>query len=191
MVYDGNQLSTAARWLRHLVVPALVLGLAVSPGLAAGKGPGYVDPDTFIKIAGDDAVLVQVSIGQALLRMITRSSPDMERIAGGLESIEAVVLDVSRRGVAESAGKALRDTESRLRKNGWERIVLVRDEDGEVRILVLPKDDKVEGLVVLIIENSDNTMVFANIAGTVDLAAIEEIGEAFEIPGLEDIEIDE
>jgi hypothetical protein len=124
-----------------------------------------------------------------MLGILTRN-PDLKEIAGGLKSIEAVVLDLGARGVADRAREALRETESRLLKEGWERIVLVRDEDGVVRILVLPQDDKIQGLVVLILDHDDNTMIFANMAGTVDLAAIEDLGEAFGVPGLEDIDTD-
>jgi len=190
MVYEQTQRAAPRPWARWLIALALVAGLVSAPAVAAGKSRGYVDPDTFIRIAGDDAVLVQVSVSKAMLNLVTRN-PELKAIAGGLESIEAVVLDLSRRGVAESARKALLDTERRLRDQGWERIVLVRDEEGEVRILVLPEEESIQGLVVLVMDSDDGTMVFANIAGQVDLAAIEQLGEAFEIPGLDDLELDD
>lgn len=190
MVYEQTHRVTIRPWARRFAALALAVGLVSAPAMAAGKGRGYVDPNTFIKIAGDDAVQVQVSVGKAMLNLVTRN-PELKAIAGGLESIEAVVLDLSGRGVTEAVRQALLDTESRLRDKGWERIVLVRDGDGEVRILVLPDDEKIEGLVVLVMDSGDKTMVFANMAGSVDLAAIEELGEAFEIPGLEDLELDD
>ena len=174
-----------------VAVLALLIGLAVSPVLAEGKGPGYVDPSTFIRIAGDDRVLVQISISEALLRMITRSDPDLKRIAGGLKSIEAVVLDLSRQGASKDAQAALLETEKGMLREGWERLVLVREEDGEVRILILPDDDMIQGLVVMIVDRGDETMIFANIAGRVDLASLAEVGEAFDIPGLEDLEMED
>jgi hypothetical protein len=45
----------------------------------------------------------------------------------------------------------------------------------------------IQGLVVLIMDHGDGTMVFANIAGRVDLASLAEVGEAFGVPGLEEI----
>ena len=183
MMYDNKNRPAAAL--------VLLIGLALSPVLAADKGPGYVDPDTFIRIAGDDRVLVQVSISEALLRMITRSDPDLKRVAGGLKSIEAVVLDLSRNGAAEDAHAALLDTENRMLRDGWERLVLVREDDGEVRILILPQDDKIQGLTVLIVNRGDGTMIFANIAGSVDLASLEELGDVFDIPGLDEIDVEE
>jgi hypothetical protein len=190
MVYEQIQRTATRRWARWLTALTLAAGLVSVPAVAADKGRGYVDPNTFIRIAGDDAIQIQVSVSKAMLNLVTRN-PELKAIAGGLESIEAVVLDLSRRGVAESARKAMLDTESRLRGKGWERIVLVRDGEGEVRILVLPDDDSIQGLVVMIMDSDDGTMVFANIAGEIDLAAIEDLGEAFEIPGLEDLELDE
>jgi hypothetical protein len=191
MMYDNDRLSKTGRWLHRLAGVVLALAVASSPLLAAGKGPGYVDPTTFIRIAGDDAVQVQVSISEAMLRIVTGSSPELKEIAGGLKSIEAVVLDLSGRGVAENVREALLDAESNLRKKGWERLVLVRDEDGEVRVLVLPAGDRINGLVVLVLDPSDGTMVFANIAGSIDLAKLAEIGESFGVPGLEDVDPDD
>jgi hypothetical protein len=190
-MHDKTHRPAVVRRLVPLTVLALLAAFAAFPALAAGKGPGYVDPDTFIRIAGDDRVLVQISISEALLGMITRSDPDLEELAGGLKSIEAVVLDLSRPGAAVDASDALLDTEKRLLRDGWERMVLVREEGGEVRILILPSDDKIQGLVVLIMDRGDGTMVFANIAGSIDLARLAEVGEGFGIPGLEDIEVED
>jgi hypothetical protein len=43
----------------------------------------------------------------------------------------------------------------------------------------------------MIIDMEEGELVFANIAGTLDLAAIEAIGGGLGIPGLEDLEIGE
>jgi hypothetical protein len=191
MMYDNDRYSTVGRWLLRLVGVVLACAVASTPLLAAGKGPGYVDPNTFVRIAGDDAVQVQVSISEAMLRIVTNSSPELKEIAGGIKAIEAVVLDLSGRGVAEDIRQALLDTESDLRKKGWERMVIVRDEDGEVRVLVLPDGDRINGLIVLVFDPGDRTMVFANIAGSIDLAKLADIAEGIGIPGLEDVDLDD
>jgi hypothetical protein len=126
-----------------------------------------------------------------MLRIVTNSSPELKEIAGGIKAIEAVVLDLSGRGVAEDIRQALLDTESDLRKKGWERLVLVRDEDGEVRVLVLPAGDRINGLIVLVLDPGDSTMVFANIAGSIDLAKLADITEGIGIPGLEEVDLDD
>lgn len=181
----------AVRGLRALA-PLIVLVLAVAPALAASKSAGYVDPQTFIDIAGgDENVAVQVTIGSWLIKPIIEADPDLKALAGGLESIEVVILDLSRQGSAARAKDVLRETESRLRKQGWERLVLVREEDAEVHVVVLGGEDRVEGLVAMVIDMGDNTLVFANIAGTIDLAALQRISETWDIPGLDEIDFDE
>jgi hypothetical protein len=42
----------------------------------------------------------------------------------------------------------------------------------------------------MVIDMEEGEMVFANIAGKLDLAAIQSIGDSLEIPGLEDLDIE-
>ncbi len=175
-----------------VVIALLVCALAAAPAAtsADGGGPGYVDSSPFKEIAGEDAVTVEINISGALLKTIGRADPDLYELIGGLESIHAVVLDLGSSGATERARKTILDVEKRLQKQGWERIALVREEDGEVRILVLADGEAIQGLAVMIIDMDEGEMIFANIAGELDLAAIQSIGDSLEIPGLDDLELD-
>jgi hypothetical protein len=169
----------------------LVVGLALAPGAAAQRGPGYVSSQSFIDIAGDDGVNVQVSIPPSLIKMVVGGDPELKRLLGGLESVEAVILDLDRRGVADRARTALKETESRLLKRGWERLVLVREDETDLRVLILNDETAVQGLVVMIVDSDEGQMVFANIAGAIDLSALEEIGDTFGVPHLGDIDLED
>jgi hypothetical protein len=169
----------------------LVVGLALAPGAAAQRGPGFIGTQSFIDIAGDDGVTLQISIGPSLLKMIPRSDPELQRLLGGLQSVEMVILDLNRRGVADRARTALRDTESRLLKRGWERLVLVREDETDLRVLILNDETSIQGLVLMVIDTDEGQMIFANIAGELDLSALEEIGDAVGVPHLGDIEIED
>jgi hypothetical protein len=174
------------------VIALLVCALAAAPATAAdGHGPGYVDGKAFKEIAGEDAVTVEINLSGALLQTIARANEDLYELIGGLESIHAIVLDLGGSGATERARKTILDIEKRLQKRAWERIALVREEDGEVRILVLADGEAIQGLAVMVIDMEEGEMVFANIAGELDLAAIQSIGESLEIPGLDDLDIDE
>jgi hypothetical protein len=86
-------------------------------------------------------------------------------------------------------------TERRLTSKGWERIARIQDEGAQIKILVLLNEDEetISGLIVMVLDADDDepVLVFANVAGVIDLAALEELGEAFDVPGLEDIELDD
>lgn len=191
MVYESVKLPMWNRRAGRLLGLLLVVGLALAPGAAAQRGPGYVGSQSFIDIAGDDGVTVQVSVGSSLIGLITGADPELKRLLGGLTSVEAVILDLSRRGVADRARTALRETESRLLKRGWERLVLVREDETDLRVMILNDETAIQGLVVMIVDTDEGQMVFANIAGNLDLSALEEIGDTFGVPHLGDIEIED
>ena len=118
------------------------------------------------------------------------------QLVTGLQSIQAVILDLSAGGDAEKLDDGLVDrarhlasaTDKSLRGKGWERIARVRDDGADIKVLVLNDDEVISGLVVMILDRDEGQLVFANICGTLDLAAIQAIGEGFDIPGLEQIE---
>jgi len=174
-----------------LLAAVLAVALGLAPGAAAQRGPGYVGAQSFIDIAGDDGVTVQVSVGRSLINMFANSDPEMKKLLGGLESVEMVILDLSRRGVGDRARAALRDTESRLLRQGWERLVLVREDETDLRVLVLNDETAIQGLIVMIIDTDEGQMVFINIAGNLDLSSLEEIGDTFGVPQLGDIKIED
>ena len=57
-------------------------------------------------------------------------------------------------------------------------------------MLVLSDGEVIQGLTVMVIDMEEGELVFANIAGTLDLAAIQEIGDGLGIPGIEDLDIE-
>jgi hypothetical protein len=168
--------------------PAAVV-LALASSLApAGDDRGLVDGSEFIRLAGDDAVTVEVSIKGALLKALTSADPELAKVAGGLESIHAVILDVERGDVAQRVVDRMRKVEEQLLSEGWERLARVKDEDSEVKVLVLNDEEAIHGLVVMVAD--DEELVFANISGILDLAAISAIGAGLDIPGLDDLKLE-
>jgi hypothetical protein len=182
-------------------VPAtlgLVCLLLGSPVLGESKkappGPGFVDGTELIDIVGDDAVVVEVSLGKSLLRMMTGSDPDLKEQLGGLESIYALIVDLSDSQIAGRAREEVRAIERRLVDDGWERIARIKDTDAEIKVLVLMHDEEmIEGLVVMVfsVEDDEPVLVFANIAGVIDMKALEDLGEELDLPGLDELDFDD
>ena len=168
----------------------LLLALFASPAVAQKTSlerlPGYVDGAAFLDLVGDDAVTVEVSIHGSLLKALLGVDPDLKAMAGGLESIHAVILEVEDQDTAAKIKDLMRQIESKLMSKGWQRMFRVKEEDAEVKVLVLNDEEAIHGLVVLI-AGDDDEFVFANIAGILDLAAIAKIGESFDIPGLDEL----
>ena len=180
---------------RRILLPSLALllvcAVAGAPASQAAKGRGFVDSKPFVEIAGDDAVTVEIDLSGAILKTLGSVNKDLQELVGGLESIHAVVMELNGSGRSERARKAILEIEKDLKRRDWQRLALVREDDGEVRVLVLSDGKAIQGLTVMVIDMEEGELVFANIAGTLDLAAIQEIGDGLGIPGIEDLDIEE
>jgi hypothetical protein len=168
---------------------AALLGAADAP-LAAERSrpPGYVDGASLIERAGEDALSVEISLHGALLKAITRADPELAKMAGGLESIHAVILDLeqvpSRDDVLGLVDRIQRD----LRSSGWERLARMKEGGSLIQVMLLNDEESIQGIVVLVVDEDDDQVIFANVAGKLDLAAIERLGEEMDIPGLKELD---
>jgi hypothetical protein len=181
----------------RLVIAAICMLVLSAPLVAAGSGSkqarGFVDGERFIDLVGDDCLRVQIWMPASLIRALANVDAQLRELVEEVHSLQMLVLDLSC-GKSGSPVGLLRDEESRLLERGWERLVLVREDEAEIRVLVLMNDkekekETIDGLVLMIVDTDEGEMVFVNIAGTIDLAAIQRIAEGFDIPGLEDIEL--
>jgi hypothetical protein len=174
-----------------LLCGLLALGLA-APLQAADEfknHPGYVDGSRLLSLADDDTSTVEVSLNGAILRALISFDPELKQIAAGLESIHAIVLDFDDEESAQVArgGDLLREIEKSLVGREWQMITKIKDEGTNVSVLVQSDAELIGGLVVLI-SGGDGELVFANIAGDIDLEAIAKLGEKLDIPGLEHLD---
>jgi hypothetical protein len=153
------------------------------------KHPGYVDGSLLLSLADDDTGSVEVTLHGPLLQALMSFDPELKELAGELKSIHAVVLDLDEgdTGSWKKGRDLLLKTEKDLLSRGWSRITKIQDEGSNVSVLVLSDEETIGGLVVLV-SDEGGELVFANIAGNIDLAAISKLGEKLDIPGLDDLD---
>ncbi len=178
---------------RLALVAACVLLLGGLAGLTpVVAGPGYVDPEPFIDLGGEEDLTLEISLSGALLKMISGglagADPDLAETMSGLRSIHAVILDLDTPAKRIKGSDLIRSAEKRLRKNRWERVARVKDEEGRVSVWILSSEERVDGVTVLIHSQEDGELVFVNIDGTIDLSRLKALGEKLDIPGLEELE---
>ena len=174
----------------------LVLGVLLAPMPARAQaepaGLGFVDGARLVQVVGEEHVRLRISLGGGLLRALAGAGddPELGSLASGLESIRAVILDLADAERAARARKAARDLEAELRGQGWEELAFVQEEGATVRVLIRSEGEQVRGLVVLMIDTSDDepALVFANVTGKIDLAKLQQMGEGLNVPGLSDLE---
>jgi len=169
----------------------LLFGLLAAVPAQAGdrsRPPGYVDGSALIARAGEDALTVEISLHGALLRAITRADAELEKMAGGLEMIHAVIIDLEHAESKEKVLQVVADIQAELRSKGWERLARIQEGSSHINVMLLNNEDTIQGLVVLVVNQDEQQVVFANVAGVLDLAAIERLGEELDIPGLDDLD---
>lgn len=175
--------------LSFVLITAIGAVPAAAQGDAHRKHPGFVDGSAFLALAGEETGSVEVSLDGALLKALMGFDPELKKLAGGLASIHAVVLDFSEEEAPRwtEAQELVAKTEKSLVGRGWSRITKIREEGAAVSVLVLNDEEIIGGLVVLV-AGEDGEVVFANIAGDIDLAAIAKLGEKLDIPGLDQLD---
>ncbi len=175
----------------------IALSLAVCLLAAAGFSPlqageGYVDPELFIDLGGEDDLTLEINISGALLNLMSKSlagaDQDMADTVAGLHSIHAVILSLDTEAKQLRGKELVRSMEKQLRRSAWDRIARVQDDEGNLSVWILGTEDTVDGVTVLIRGKQDGEIVFVNIDGTIDLAKLEELGESLNLPGLDNLE---
>jgi hypothetical protein len=172
------------RWTCLLLAAALAGG---SPLFAAGER-GFVEGAFFSELAGDEDSVVEVNIPGNLLKLGCQFDPDLCDAIDGVHSIRAVILELEGENAeprARSAEEEIKRIKRRLGGQGWESLVRIRERGADMHILLLFDDGAIDGLALMGVDGRD--VLFVNIAGTVDLAAIQRLGERYDIPGLDEI----
>jgi hypothetical protein len=185
---------TTTRVLGILTAAILATGIVLAVDPETAKLPGYVDGTPFLELASEDGELVEVSLPRSVLNMFCGSAKgedesDVAGIACGLEWIGAVVIELGDGADNEFRGQELIEkTEKKLLGKGWERLARVQEGGEVLKVLMLPSGRSVLGLVVLIVEEDE--IVFANVAGNIDMAQLRKLGDQMDIPGLENLPSD-
>jgi hypothetical protein len=188
-----------AELLRRLVLLAVTALLAFAPAQAAPAGsrhPGFLSVQPFLDLAGPDDDVTEVNVGPELLRAIAKgmADPELRRMLDGIAAVHAVVIGLSGEGGGrvDRARHLVADTTERLIDSGWETLVRVREKSSTVSVLTKAAGaaGKVEGLAVLVVDTESDgpEVVFANIAGTLDMSQMRRLSAGIKLPGLDQLE---
>jgi uncharacterized protein DUF4252 len=160
--------------------------LAASPASAAA---GYVDGSTFRALIDENQEVVEVNLEGPILQAVANSKndgdPEAKDLFGKLKAIHAVIGTV--KGPASEALALVKKTDEKLVSAGWQRITRIKDESSTISVLTHMNGDRIDGLVALIFDADDKELVFANLAGEIDLNRLGEIGDRLHVPGLNNV----
>lgn len=163
-----------------LAGPAALAARAAPP--APPSGSGIVDGSEFHDLLDDTQDIVEVDLDSAVLQAMAKKNDDQGELLAKLKSIHAVIGTV--KGPASDALALVRKTDQKLTGSGWKRITRISAESSTVSVLTHTAGDKIDGLVALIFDRDDKELVFASLAGDIDLSKLEDIGDQLNLPGL-------
>lgn len=175
--------------MRSLSVAALALMALVGPAMADSSG--FVDGAAFRALLDETKDIVEVNLDGAILQALGKNGKqhedgdgeDAKRVFAKLKSIHAVIGTV--KGPSADALALVQKTDRRLVASGWQRITRISDETSMISVLTHTVADRIDGLVALMYDREDKEIVFANLAGEIDVTKLGEIGERYNVPGLD------
>ena len=152
---------------------------------------GYVDGSMFRALVDDTQDVVEVNLDGAILQALAKSksedhdSGDAKDLFARLKSIHAVIGTV--KGPAAEALALVKKTDQKLVAAGWQRVTRISGATSTITVLTHTVADRIDGLVALIFDSKDKELVFANLAGEIDVTKLGEIGERLSVPGLDQV----
>jgi len=140
---------------------------------------GYVDFGQLTDIFGEPTV--QISVGEALLKMVSSLSAEDDPEAAALFTrLKGVRVNVFENREIPAAGLDLvRDVSSKLSAVGWESVVTVNSDDEQVRIFMKMNGESVEGITVMAVESTE--AVFVNVIGNISPDELERVMDNFDV----------
>jgi flavin-binding protein dodecin len=170
-----------------VIVGALVPTTSARGQDSPEEHAGYFDLDE-LEILDADLASVDVNLRGAMLRLVgtavLNDEPGLSDLVSNLVSMRVLVAESADLD-SDAISKSITRAAARLDELGWQRVVRVRDDSEQVHLYVREVEADVVGITVLVLESSDE-VVLVNMAGLIDPAQLVAIGQAFDIPTLEE-----
>jgi hypothetical protein len=152
-----------------------------SAGFAELESPGLVDTD----------LTMTLSIGPTLLNFAAKhidDDPEMERLLRSLDGVRIRIYQID--GDPARVATRLRRMSTHLQADGWEPVLLVRDPQEEVQMLLKTRDGSIRGLTVLSADDEAEVVVI-NLMGEIQPQRFADVMLALEVdaPAVQNIEV--
>jgi len=160
------------------------LFFAVLSSTAYAVPAGHIDFEKLSKHYGD--ARVEVNLSKNLIGMVSslahEEDPEAAEILSKLEFVKVRIYDLN--GDIETATKTITEVTKVIKKDNWENIITVNEDDEKVRIFSKTTDNKIEGIIVMIVTSDTEKggeAVFINIVGEIDPAKIAKVTQSLNI----------
>jgi len=150
--------------------------------------PGYVDFESFGSFDPND-LTVEINLGGSLLNLLSGAlegeEDEFSQLLSSLKLIRVNAFELPEG--RQSAAERMNSTITELRRQGWETIVRIRQEE-EIHILILSDDDLILGLLATWADPA-GSVGMVNIVGNFDPALLARLARQLDIGVLENVDL--
>jgi hypothetical protein len=146
--------------------------------------PGYVDFANLDSVYGEPKVMV--NLNKTMLGFISKinmSDPEASELISKLKAVRVQIYNMTDND--QPALDLIAKVSEDIQTKDWLPIVTVNEKDEKVRVFTKITNDIMDGLVVMVINNSESQgereAVFINIVGEIDPAQINKVTESLNI----------
>ena len=150
------------------------------------KYSGYVDLGELTEMNAPETS-VEVYLKKPLLKLLAAANTDdqdLQELLKGLAMVRVEVYEISGEQV-NNFEKLIKKISKKLDNKNWDRLVKAKDAGEHVEIFIKMTEEKVEGLLVMALENDEAS--FVNVVGDLNLEMMGKLGASFDIPNLDKI----
>ncbi len=157
-----------------------IIALLTACGITAPRNnEGYANLDSLGLFDTDRKFAL--SIGPAVLNFaafaMDEDEPETAALLRGLDGVRIRIYEID--GDAERVALKVKNMSSRLRKENWQPVMLVQEDDEQTHMLMRSKGEQIQGLTL--ITSDDEEAVVINLMGHLDPRHFTDVMDALEV----------
>lgn len=167
-----------------------LLVLLSACGLTAPRSSeGYANLES-LGVWDTDNVMT-LSLGQTVLRLAAShidDDPEVRQLLKGLDGVRIRIYEID--GDAGRVATRIERMSEHLQSDGWEPVVLIREDSETTHMLLRVVDDQICGMTVLV-SDGDTEAVVINLMGEIRPQQFGDVMLALDVdtPGIEDVQV--
>ena len=175
--------------MRFLSQACLALLLTACGLTAPRSNEGFADLES-LGMMDTDRVM-NLSLGPTLLHFAAGhmdDDPETRALLRSLDGVRIRIYEID--GDAGRVAQRINGMSSHLQQDGWEPVVLVREEDEQTHMLVRTVDGQIRGMTVLVSDGVSEAVVI-NLMGTIRPEQFSDVIVALDVdtPGAENVKV--
>jgi hypothetical protein len=177
--------------VRAICIAGLALFLSACGLTAPRSSEGYADLES-LGMRDTDTVMT-LSIGPALLRFAASHVDDEPEVRDLLKSLDGVRIRIYEiNGDASRVATRINTMSGNLQEDGWEPVLLIREENEATHMLIRVVDQQICGMTVLV-SDGDSEAVVINLMGDIKPRQFGDVMVALDVdtPGVENVRVPE